>query len=150
MTLLAMAGMNMAQDIYSTGYYYYYDYDEFGEEVTYRIGALYKNGSKIADFFADGEGTDVLVTLDGKVYCAFNYWYEETGGDVEEYIYRGCVYNYTDNTYLLDRLGAKIYAIYEGNNGTIYSFGAVYEPYYNDYGECYFWFNCRYIWCFKR
>jgi hypothetical protein len=135
MTLLAMAGMNMAQDIYSTGYYYYYDYDEFGEEVTYRIGALYKNGSKIADFFADGEGTDVLVTLDGKVYCAFNYWYEETGGDVEEYIYRGCVYNYTDNTYLLDRLGAKIYAIYEGNNGTIYSFGAVYEPYYNDYGE---------------
>jgi hypothetical protein len=118
MTLLAMAGMNMAQDIYSMGYY------NIGE-TGLTVPALYKNGSMIQAFTTEqwyGEGTDVLVAQNGKVYCAYNV--REV---VENNYGPWCAYVYnTDGTYLLDAgYGTRIYAICEGNDGTIYSFGNV-------------------------
>lgn len=65
LSVLAFAGMSVAQDVYSSGYY------TSGSE---KYAAVYKNNTKLYEFHVNGynyEGTDV-IRFNGDTYWSFN------------------------------------------------------------------------------
>ena len=107
MAVIAFAGMSVAQDVYTAGYY--------TSSSGAQYAAVYKNGDKLYEAQSAG-ATYTSVSTDVVYHNSNVYWVENTANSSGEY-YFGDVFK-NNSRYLSNPIGSgsHINAIYHGNN----------------------------------